>query len=75
MIELAGGELDGREIEVDESIIRQRYIVLPKSPVLEFLPGQLSLADEVVTFTREIWEWDGTFTRAGAFRFRVGAIA
>lgn len=61
------GPDDGRRAQVDEAIIRAGYFYLPRRPVLTRTPQP----DEVVEFWRDEWEWDGTFTRSGAFRFRL----
>jgi len=61
------GPDDGRRAQVSQEIIRAGRCYLPRRPVLTLTPQP----DEVVEFTRDEWEWDGTFTRLGAFRFRL----
>lgn len=67
LIELVGGAEDGRTFEVPEETIRARYIILPRIP--DPPPDPFS-DDDSVTFTRMKWEWDGTRTITGAYRFR-----
>jgi hypothetical protein len=69
-VELVGGEWDGRIITVHDSIVKQRYMLLPSQPelTLSFNPGPLS--EDVVQYETQRWEWDGTHSKGGAFRFR-----
>ena len=71
VVELVGGVNDGRIAEVSGDVIASRCMLLPvaEETRLDFA----GVTDEVVTFTRERWEWDGTFSRSGAFRFRRAA--